>query len=132
MMRWVLSCLLLLLALPLAGRALAVDVDMKGCATSATSSECVPANPYRTQIELRNADATVVSVCSTVCPATLTNGFPLPVNGAAPWREVGGDFARGRICCITPSGSGKVAWREGALTGKLTAPTPTPVPTPTP
>lgn len=124
--------LLIALLLALVASSASADVDMKTCSVSNTSAVCVPANGARQQIEIRNAGASVVAYCSTICPATTTNGFPIPVSGANPWKEIGNELAGQRVCCITASSTTTLAWRELTRKGQVTSPSPTPIPTPTP
>ncbi len=123
--------LLTLLGIAFAQAALA-DVDMKTCNVTATSSTCVATNGARQQLELRNVGASQPAYCSTICPATTSNSFVLPVSGANPWREIGNELAGAKICCITATSTTTVVWREQTRKGQLTAPTPTPIATPTP
>lgn len=109
--------------------ALALDDVMRACAVTTSSSVCIIAEQARVQLELRNAGATNVAYCSTTCPATTTNGFPLPVSGANPWKEVGNEAASTQVCCITAANTTTVVWRE---VGRVLTPTPTPTPAPTP
>lgn len=126
-MRLIVALLLTLVA----GRALA-DVDMKTCNVTNTSSTCVAANGARQQLELRNVGASQPAYCSTICPATTSNSFVLPVSGANPWKEIGNELAGAKICCITATSTTTVVWREQARKGQLTAPTPTATAAPTP
>lgn len=115
-----------------ASHAFALDTDMKSCAVTTASSTCVPQNTARSQLELRNNGATNVAYCSTICPATTANSFPLPVSGANPWKLEGTEIAASKICCITSASTTTVVWREVTRDGLLSAPTPTPIATPTP
>lgn len=108
------------------------DVDMKTCNVTNSSSTCVAANGARQQIELRNVGASQPAYCSTICPATTSNSFVLPVSGANPWKEIGNELAGSKICCITATSTTTVVFRELTRDGQLTPPTPTPTPTPSP
>lgn len=120
---------LLVLAIAQVARA---DVDMKTCSVSGTSSTCVVANGARMSLELRNVGAAQPAYCSTICPATTSNSFVLPVSGANPWKEIGNELAGSKICCITSTSTTTVVWREQTRKGQLSAPTPTATAAPTP